>query len=124
MQAALGDDIVIDALAVLPPAVITRRSRPLPGVRPRRGSPTDLQRDHLERRRPPVPLYSCGARLTAIYTLGPLLMGCGINITLVSYQDRVEFGVAVCPDVVEEPWELAEGIPEALAVLRKAVDAA
>ena len=40
-----------------------------------------------------------------------------------SYQDRVDFGVAVCPDVVEEPWELAEGIPDALAVLLKAADA-
>ena len=40
-----------------------------------------------------------------------------------SYQDRVEFGIAVCPDVIEDPWELAGGIPDALAVLRKAADA-
>ncbi len=123
MQAALGDDIVIDALAVLPPAAISAGVGLYRGLGLAAAHPPIFNTIISNVPGPPIPLYSCGARLAATYTLGPLLMGCGINITLMSYQDRVDFGIAVCPDVVEEPWELAEGIPDALAVLRKAADA-
>ncbi len=123
MQAALGDDIVIDALAVLPPAVISTCLGIYRAFGLAAAHPPIFNAIVSNVAGPPITLYSCGARLDAIYALGPLLVGCGINITLASYRDRVEFGVAVCPDVVEEPWELAEGIPDALAVLRKAADA-
>ena len=122
MQAALGDDIVIDALAVLPPAAITAGLGLYRGFGLAASHPPIFNAIISNVPGPPIPLFSCGARLTTIYALGPLLAGCGINITLASYQDRVEFGIAVCPDVVEAPWELAEGIPEALAVLLKAAE--
>lgn len=120
MQAALGDDIVIDALAVLPPAAIRAGLSLYRGFGLAAIHPPIFNAIISNVAGPPIPLYSAGARLSAIYALGPLLMGCGINITLVSYQDRVEFAVAACPDIVEDPWELVEAIPEALAVLRKA----
>ncbi len=121
MQTALGDDIVIDALSVFPPAVLHAglglyRDFGLAAVHP-----PIFNAIISNVAGPPIPLYSCGRRVTSIYALGPLLVGCGINITLASYRDRFEFGVAVCPDVVEDPWELAEGIPDTLAVLSKAV---
>ncbi|MGZ8752642.1 MAG: wax ester/triacylglycerol synthase family O-acyltransferase, partial [Acidimicrobiia bacterium] len=123
MQAALGDDIVIDALAVFPPAVISAGLGLYRGLDLAAIHPPIFNAIISNVPGPQIPLYSCGARLAATYTLGPLLLGCGINITLMSYQGRVDFGVAVCPDVVEEPWELADGIPDSLAVLRKAADA-
>ncbi|MGZ4688363.1 MAG: WS/DGAT/MGAT family O-acyltransferase [Acidimicrobiia bacterium] len=123
MQAALGDDIVIDALAVFPPAVIRAGLSLYRGFGLAAAHPPIFNAIISNVAGPPIPLYSGRARLTSIYALGPLLVGCGINITLVSYQDRFEFGVAACPDVIEDPWELAEGIPAALAVLRKAADA-
>lgn len=123
MQAALGDDIVIDALAVLPPAAISAGLGLYRGFGLAATHPPIFNAIISNVAGPPITLYSCGARLTTIYALGPLLAGCGINITLVSYQDRIEFGITVCPDVIEDPWELAGGIPDALAVLRKAADA-
>ncbi|MGZ8765417.1 MAG: WS/DGAT/MGAT family O-acyltransferase [Acidimicrobiia bacterium] len=123
MQAALGDDIVIDALAVFPPAVISAGLGLYRGLDLAAIHPPIFNAIISNVPGPQIPLYSCGARLAATYTLGPLLLGCGINITLMSYQGRVDFGVAVCPDVVEEPWELADGIPDSLAVLRKAAGA-
>ncbi len=122
MQTALGDDIVIDALAVLPPAAITAGLGLYRGFGLATTHPPIFNAIISNVAGPPIPLYSCGNRVTTIYALGPLLAGCGINITLASYQDRVEFGIAVCPDVVEKPWELAVGIPDALAVLRKAAE--
>jgi WS/DGAT/MGAT family acyltransferase len=123
MQAALNDDIVLHALAVVPPVVISAGLGLYRGLDLAAMHPPIFNAIISNVPGPPVPLYSRGARLAAIYALGPLLVGCGINITLLSYQDRIDFGIAVCPDVVDEPWELAEGIPRALAVLRKASDA-
>jgi diacylglycerol O-acyltransferase / wax synthase len=120
MQTALGDDIVIDALAVLPPAVISAGVGLYRGLGLATAHPPIFNAIISNVAGPPVPLYSSGARVVVTYALGPLLMGCGINITLLSYEDRVDFGVAVCPDVIEDAWELAEGIPDALATLRKA----
>jgi len=59
-------------------------------------------------------------RLDASYLLGPLLLARGLNITLVSYRDRIDFGIVTCPEVVEGPWEIAAARPAAVAVLRRA----
>ena len=44
----------------------------------------------------------------------------GLNITVISYQERLDFGLHVDPDLVPDPWLLAEGIAEALAELLEA----
>jgi WS/DGAT/MGAT family acyltransferase len=122
MQVALGDDIVIDALAVFPPAVLHAGLSLYRGFGLAAMHPPIFNAIISNVAGPPIPLYSCGRRVTSIHALGPLLVGCGVNITLASYQDRFGFGVATCPDVVDDPWELADGIPDALAVLRKAAN--
>jgi diacylglycerol O-acyltransferase len=66
---------------------------------------------------PPIPLYTCGARVTGIYSSSVILEGMGLNITVLSYIDRIDFGIHVDPDLVPDPWQIADGIPEALAEL-------
>ena len=63
---------------------------------------------------PPIPLYLAGARLTGIYPLGPVMDGAGLNVTILSEEDRVGFGIMACPDLVPDVWQIAEAIPEAL----------
>jgi diacylglycerol O-acyltransferase len=63
---------------------------------------------------PPIPLYFAGARLVGIYPLGPVLDGAGLNVTILSEEDRVGFGIVACPDLVPDVWQIAEAIPEAL----------
>src|SRR3954468_15422118 len=70
---------------------------------------------------PPIPLYLAGAQVDAIYPLGPLLPGAGMNITVLSNLDRLDVGVMACPDMVDDAWELVDRLPAALAALRKAV---
>src|SRR4051812_26404484 len=70
---------------------------------------------------PPIPLYLAGAQVDAIYPLGPLLPGAGMNITVLSNLDRLDVGVMACPDMVDDPWELVDRLPAALAELRKGV---
>ena len=70
---------------------------------------------------PPIPLYLAGARVDAIYPLGPLLPGVGMNITVLSNLDRLDIGVMACPDVVSDVWEIVESLPDALAELHAAL---
>ena len=69
---------------------------------------------------PPLPLYIGGARLEASYPIGPLLDGGGLNITAMSYLDRIDFGYVVCPEIVENPWQLADATSAAFAELAEA----
>jgi diacylglycerol O-acyltransferase / wax synthase len=70
---------------------------------------------------PPFPLYLAGARLEAMYPMGPLLLGTGLNITVISYCDSIDFGFLCCPEMVPEPAAIAEGIPIALEELEASV---
>jgi WS/DGAT/MGAT family acyltransferase len=72
---------------------------------------------------PPIPLYLAGALVEAIYPLGPLLPGVGMNITVLSNLDRLDVGVMACPDVVDDVWELVDSLPAALTDLTAVVPA-
>lgn len=69
---------------------------------------------------PPIPLYSKGARVRAIYPFGPLMLGLGLNVTVMSYLDSVDFGLQVDPEMVPDPWRITARIPDALEELVKA----
>jgi WS/DGAT/MGAT family acyltransferase len=69
---------------------------------------------------PPFPLYVAGARLEKMFPMGPLLMGMSLNITVFSYDGSIDFGFLVCPEHVEHPQRLAEGIPLAMEELEQA----
>jgi len=70
---------------------------------------------------PRVPLYIAGARLDALYSVGPILEGIGLNITVWSYLDQMNFGLIACKDAMPDLWDLADGLHDALEELQKAV---
>ena len=69
---------------------------------------------------PPFPIYACGAQVSGIYVASVLLFYAGLNVTLLSYIDRLDFGLTSDPDLLEDPWEIADGIKAALAELMDA----
>jgi len=69
---------------------------------------------------PPIPLYMAGARLIGLYPLGPITDGAGLNVTVLSEEDRVGFGIITCPDLVPQIWDVADAIPIALGALVEA----
>jgi len=71
---------------------------------------------------PPFPLYIGGARMTASYPIGPIADGGGLNMTVMSYIDRLDFGLQACPELVPDLWAIADGLHDALEELAKAVD--
>lgn len=69
---------------------------------------------------PPFDLFLAGARIEAMYPMGPLLFGSGINFTIVSNATRLDFGVLACPDLVPDVWDIADRIQPALDELVEA----
>ncbi|MGH9303599.1 MAG: WS/DGAT/MGAT family O-acyltransferase [Acidimicrobiales bacterium] len=66
---------------------------------------------------PPVPLFFAGSRLVAVYPLGPLAEGAGLNITVMSYCGRAFFGLSACKETVPCLSELAMLLDDSLAEL-------
>ncbi len=57
---------------------------------------------------PPETLYSAGAEVTALYPLGPIFHGSGLNITVLSLGDKLNVGIISCPQLVDDLWDLAD----------------
>jgi diacylglycerol O-acyltransferase len=70
---------------------------------------------------PSIPLYVAGARIEHIYPMSVLLPSSGLNVTMFSYCGQVDFGFTVDPELVPDPWSLADGIPVALAELKERI---
>jgi diacylglycerol O-acyltransferase len=73
---------------------------------------------------PPQPLEILGARLETLSSVGPVLEGIGLNITVWSYVGTMNFGIVACRDAVPDGWAIADALREALEELRKAADEA
>jgi WS/DGAT/MGAT family acyltransferase len=71
---------------------------------------------------PPMPLYLHGAKLIAFYPHGPVFEGAGLNITVLSYQDRVDIGVIACRDSVRDAPQITESFTAAIAGLKAAAE--
>ncbi len=69
---------------------------------------------------PVTPLYAAGAELRELYSVGPVLEGIGLNITVWSYLDRLYVGLLACRDEVPEPWLITNGMHGALDELAAA----
>ena len=72
---------------------------------------------------PPFPLYVAGAQVLDTYPMGPIFEGFGLNITLMSYLDRVDFGLIADPTLVPDVWRIADGLHESLDELKTAAEA-
>lgn len=66
---------------------------------------------------PQEQLYFLGCRLDAMYPLGPIIAGAGLNITVMSLNGRLGVGIISCPDLVSDLWDLADAFPAALKEL-------
>jgi diacylglycerol O-acyltransferase len=63
---------------------------------------------------PAVPVSIAGARLTGLYSVGPILQGIGLNVTVWSYLDDMNFSLLACPDLLPDLREVADGLFGAL----------
>jgi WS/DGAT/MGAT family acyltransferase len=68
---------------------------------------------------PREPLYCAGAELMTYYPVSAVAEGQGLNITVQSYRDHLDFGLISCRELVPDLWDLAGSFPEALEELEK-----
>ena len=98
MQQAMSADKIMGITEAAPPGAHRPRRAHVHGRGPRRAHAAADEPDHLERARSAVPaLHAPAPRSTAMYPMGPLLYGTGINITVFSYLDNIDFGFMVRP---------------------------
>jgi diacylglycerol O-acyltransferase len=69
---------------------------------------------------PRKPLYFAGARLLAAYPLGPIVEGAGLNITVLTYGQFIDFGLvaarSLLPDLADVARRLRESTSELLQI--------
>jgi WS/DGAT/MGAT family acyltransferase len=59
---------------------------------------------------PRRPLYSAGARLQHYYPVSVITEGQGLNITVHSYLDHLDFGLVCCPELVPDVESMRDAI--------------
>ncbi|HEU0190947.1 MAG TPA: wax ester/triacylglycerol synthase family O-acyltransferase [Mycobacterium sp.] len=71
---------------------------------------------------PQEPLYFLGGEVKAMYPLGPLFHGCGLNVTVLSLNGKLNVGLISCPELLPDLWDLADdfavGMEELLGSIR------
>jgi diacylglycerol O-acyltransferase len=66
-----------------------------------------------------MPLYCAGSRLVAYHPFGPIVDGVGLNVTAVSYDNEISFGLLGDGDALGDIDLLAARFPDALTELVK-----
>jgi diacylglycerol O-acyltransferase / wax synthase len=66
----------------------------------------------------PAPLYCAGARLLANYPVSAVTDGMGLNITVLSYEDRLDFAVVADREQVPDAWPFMKALEESLKELK------
>jgi diacylglycerol O-acyltransferase / wax synthase len=101
-----------------PPAVFARAMRVATRLTGRFNSPVNLVISNVPG--PRHPLYAAGARLLHYYPVSTIVDGQGLNITVQSYLDTLDFGLVSCRELVPDLLDMADAIIDDLVTLGKA----
>lgn len=107
---AMGTDLLERWAGLVPPWAISAGSSAVSSLGVMRFAPPLFNLIVSNVQGPPIALYLAGAEVTATYPLGPLLEGCGLNITVISQGDILHLGLVADPSLVAHPHALAAGV--------------
>lgn len=62
-------------------------------------------------------LFMLGCQVKAMYPLGPIFHGSGLNMTVMSLSGSLDVGIVSCPELVPDLWDMADGFDVALREL-------
>src|SRR4051812_14189739 len=66
---------------------------------------------------PREPLYLAGAQMQANFPVSVIVDGVGLNITVMSYMDHLDFGIVADREQVDDAWALMDQLGGALGQL-------
>jgi WS/DGAT/MGAT family acyltransferase len=107
------------ATAFIPPAVAALAARTTVGIMSRTRPPLNLVVSNVPG--PREPLYCAGAMLEANYPVSVVMDGVGLNITVMSYRDHIDFGIVADREQVDDVWGLMDGAARALGELESVI---
>jgi hypothetical protein len=116
---ALPADLLTDATAFIPPAVAALAARTTVGILSRTRPPLNLVISNVPG--PRDPLYLAGARLEGHFPVSVVMDGVGLNITVMSYRDHIDFGIIADREQVDDVWSLMDGAGRALEELESMI---
>jgi diacylglycerol O-acyltransferase / wax synthase len=113
-------DVLTDFARFSPPALATRAARMASRLRiaDRINPPVNLVISNVPG--PRHPLYLAGARLKHYYPVSTVTDGQGLNITVQSYLDTLDFGLVSSRELVPDLWDLVILCVQEVAVLTEA----
>jgi WS/DGAT/MGAT family acyltransferase len=114
---AIPAETLTDFTQFPPPAVFTRAMR-LASRLANRVSAGNLVISNVPG--PRQPLYAAGAKLLHYYPVSTIIDGQGLNITVQSYLDVLDFGLVSCRELVPDVGVLADLIVSEMEALAKA----
>lgn len=118
----IGSGLLQETTDVLPPRLIERLSRLIERTRLPDHVPPAFNMVVSNIAGPPIPLYCGGATLEALYPMGPLMHGSGLNITALSNCGNLDIGVITCRDKAPQAQMVAEEFCDAIDRLAKAAE--
>ena len=117
---ALPADLLADVTQFAMPALAGQAARAAARLRlVERVSPFNLIISNVPG--PPVDLYYAGAKIVAYYPLSAIADGQGLNITVMSYEDGMHFGLIADRELVPDLDRLAGYLVDELDDLKKSV---
>ena len=120
MQRALGMKMLEDWVQFTPPAPFSAFMRAYSRLQGADYHPAPFNVVVSNVPGPTVPVWIAGARLTDLFSVGPILQGIGLNVTVWSYLDRMNFSLLACPDLLPDLRGLADHFSGSLQDLLKA----
>ena len=112
-------NLLTDATSFIPPAVASLAARTMVEVMGRTRPPLNVVISNVPG--PRSPLFLAGAKLEAHYPVSVVIDGVGLNITVMSYLDHLDFGIVADRDQVDDVWTLIDRLSSALDELTSAV---
>jgi WS/DGAT/MGAT family acyltransferase len=113
-------DVLADLSQLAPPALAMRAMRMASSMRiaDRMNPPVNLVISNVPG--PREPLYMGGALLKHYYPVSTVVDGQGLNVTVMSYRDTLDFGLVACRELVPDLWHVVDLCIEAVDELFKA----
>jgi diacylglycerol O-acyltransferase len=119
---AVPAETLTDFTQFPPPAVFALAMRTATRLTGRYGMPVNLVISNVPG--PREPLYAAGAKLLHYYPVSTIVDGQGLNVTVQSYLDTLDFGLVACRELVPDLWDMVDAMVDDVAALAEAAGVA
>jgi diacylglycerol O-acyltransferase / wax synthase len=114
-HSALPASLLTDATAFIPPTVAALAARNTVDILSRTRPPLNLVISNVPG--PRESLFCAGAKLESLFPVSVVVDGVGLNMTVMSYRDRLDFGIVTDQGQIPDAWPFIDHLHTALEEL-------